>query len=159
LRRPARNRLSIQQAGAHVRSLFVEMRLGSNVALDDLHDLIFGYGSDELVRYLAALENKKRRYPANIELPRGVAVLIDVKLYNFQLPGVFARYLFHRRRKHMARAAPISPEIHHHRLGLTRFNHICFETRVRYCRYIICHLVSLSRRARPAVAQVFGATV
>ena len=76
---------------------FVEMRLGSNVALDDLHDLIFGYCSDELVRYLAALENEKRRYSANIELPRGVAVLIHVQLYHFQLPRIFARHLFHRR--------------------------------------------------------------
>jgi hypothetical protein len=55
-----------------------ETRLGSNVTLNDLHDLIFGHRSDKLVGYLAALENKKRRNSANVELPRCVAVLIHV---------------------------------------------------------------------------------
>src|ERR1700678_2021853 len=76
---------------------FCGMRLGRNVALDDLHDLIFGYRSDELVSDLAALENKKGRNSTNVELPCGVAVLIDVKLHHLQLSCILARHFFNRR--------------------------------------------------------------
>src|SRR5690348_811855 len=52
---------------------------------------------------------------------------------------MLARNFFHRRRQHVARAAPIRPEIHHHRLRLARLDHVRLEVCVVYRCYVFSH--------------------
>ena len=65
-----------------------------------------------------------------LNLPGGVHVLVDVQLHDLQLARVFAGDFFHRGRQHVARTAPIGPEIHHHRLRLARVDHVGLKVRV-----------------------------
>ena len=67
-----------------------------------------------------------------LNFPADVHILIHVELHDLQLARMLPRDLFDRGRQHVARAAPIGPEIHHHRLGLAGFDHVRFKARVRY---------------------------
>ena len=51
---------------------------------------------------------------------------------------------FHRGRKHAARAAPIGPEIHHHRLRLAGFDYVGLKVRVANCLNVVCHVFLMS---------------
>jgi hypothetical protein len=53
------------------------------VALEDLHDMLFGHRAHNLIRYLSALEYQKRRNASDIELPGHRHVVIDIQLYDF----------------------------------------------------------------------------
>jgi hypothetical protein len=111
------------------------------VALEDLYNLVLRDGADDLIGYLSALEDQKRGDAANVELARGLDVFIDVELDDLQFPGMFLGNFFYRRRQHMARAAPIGPEIHHHRLRLAGLNYVSLKTCVADCLNVICHVV------------------
>ncbi len=102
------------------------------MTLEDFDDLLFGHGADKLVRNLSALENQQRGNAANAEFGGDIHILIDIQLYNFDFAGMFARDFFHGRRKHVAGAAPIRPEIDHDGLGLARFNDVSLEASVTY---------------------------
>src|SRR5579863_1150897 len=135
--------------GDGICSRVTETRLG-DVALEDLHDLFFGHGADDLVSHLAALENEERGDAADVELPCCVDVLINVELHHFQLAGVLARDFFDGRCKHMARAAPIGPEVHHHGLILARVHHFHLKIRVADClKSTFRHVFFLIPRAGP----------
>src|SRR3954465_11073803 len=92
-----------------------------NVLIDDLFERILVGETDDLLDYLAALEEEQRRDPTDAELERGVGVLIDVELPHDDLAVVIAGELVDRRREPLAGAAPLRPEIHQHRLpGVNR---------------------------------------
>src|ERR1700757_5468456 len=122
-----------QSAGSRApdRSTLQGLRLG-NVALEDLYDLLFRHGADDLLGHLSALEHEEGRNTANIEFSRGINILIDVELYYLQLAGIFARDLLDRRRKHVARAAPVRPKINHDGLRLARLDHVVLKVCVIY---------------------------
>jgi hypothetical protein len=124
---------SVERAGREARRATAkETELGGDVTLEDLDDLLFGHGADQLVRNLSALENQQRGNAANAEFGGDIHILIDIELYNLDLAGMFASDFFHRRRKHVAGAAPIRPEIDHDGLGLASFNDVGLEASVTY---------------------------
>ncbi len=102
------------------------MRLG-DVALENLDDLLFRDGANELIGNLTALENQQCGNAADAELGGDVHIFIDVELYNFDFAGMFARDLFDGGREHVAWAAPIRPKIDHYGLGLAGFNDVGLE--------------------------------
>ena len=97
------------------------------MALENLDDLFFRNGADELIGDLTALENQQRRNTTNAELGGDIHVFIDVELYNFDFAGMFARDLFDSGREHVARTAPIRPKVDHYGLGLAGFNDVGLE--------------------------------
>ena len=117
------------------------------MALEDLHDLLFGHGSDDLLGHLSALKNEEGGDTADIEFPGSIDVLIDVELYDLQLARIFAGDLFHRRRKHVARAAPVRPKINHDGLRFARLDHVVLKVCVIYCLNVVCHCLPLCAHA------------
>src|ERR1700721_2342918 len=89
------------------RSILEGLRLG-NVALEDLYNLLFRHGTDDLFGHLSALKHEECRNTANIEFSRGINILIHVELYYLQLTGIFAGDLLARRLKHGDGAAPLA---------------------------------------------------
>src|SRR5579862_5773797 len=120
-------------AGREVRRATTkETELRGDVTLENLDDLLFGHGADQLIRNLSALEHQQRGNTANAEFSGDIHIFIDVQLYDFDFAGMFARDFFDGRRKHVARAAPIRPEIDHDGLGLASFDDVGLEAGVTY---------------------------
>lgn len=115
-----------------------------DVALDDFFDLLFGDGADDLVGYLAALENQQGGDAADIEFSGGVLVVVHVELDDLELAGVFAGDFLDGGREHVTRAAPVGPEIDHDGLVLARVDDFRLKIRVADClKSAFCHLVSV----------------
>src|ERR1700751_5169375 len=142
-----------QSAGARAGSgsTLQGLRLG-NVALKDLYNLLFRHGADDLLGHLSALKHEEGRNTANIEFARGINILIHVELYYLQLAGIFARDLLDRRRKHVARAAPIRPKVDHDGLRLARLNHVGLKVCIINCLDVVCPGLPLSARHHTAIA-------
>ncbi len=102
------------------------------MALEDFVNRIFGDFPDNLVRHLPALENEQRGDAANVEFARDIHIVVHVQLHDRQLPRILARYFLDGRRQHLARTAPVGPEIHQYRLSLARFDHVGLEGRFVY---------------------------
>src|SRR5579872_3514322 len=117
------------------------------MSIHNLGDLFFRNRPDDLIRHLPALENQKRGDPANVVSPGGIDVLVHVQLHYFQLAGIVVGDLRHRGREHMARAAPIRPEVHHYRLGIAGVDHFGLKAVVRNAGDIFCHTFPFAARS------------
>src|SRR5580692_8136257 len=108
-------------------------RLGCSFAYEAREALVDGFlrhVSDDLVGYFSALEEQKRRDPANAVAHRGSLVAIDVHLCNLQLARVLCGYFIDDRRERLTGSAPCSPEIDQNRLfGL---QHLLIEGGITY---------------------------
>lgn len=121
------------------------------MALNDFLDLIFGHRADDLIGYLAALEDQQSGDAADVEFSGGAHVFIHVELDDLELADVLARDFLDGGRKHVARTAPVGPEIDHNWLVLARVDHFRLEVRVADClKCAFCHLVVLTARGRVA---------
>ena len=87
---------------------------------------------------LAALEEHDGRNAADLELDRRVRVLIDVQLADRDLSRVLRRQLVDGRAEPFARAAPLGPEVHKHRLPALK--HGLVEVRIGEGLHVLgCH--------------------
>src|SRR5213080_234084 len=123
-----------------------------DVPFQRLGDLLFGHCTHNLLDDLPVLEQQQRRDSLHTISARRIHRFIHVQFHHFQLPRVVVRDLRHRRREHVARAAPFCPEIHHDRLRIAGRQHLSFEILV-ICSLncIISHVVCsqwLARRLR-----------
>src|ERR1700749_1418165 len=84
-------------------------------AFDPLLDLGLRKRADLRRRDLAALEDHHRRDAAHAVFLRHVRILVDVDLGNRDLAFHLRRQFIQRRCDHLARAAPLRPEIDHDR--------------------------------------------
>src|ERR1700722_12409197 len=85
------------------------------VGSDLLQELGFAPRSGDPHLRLSVLEQDQRRDAHYLEAPRYVEVLVDVELGYLNLARVLAGDLLEHRGDHLARAAPLSPEIHQYR--------------------------------------------
>src|SRR5690606_14140522 len=71
--------------------------------------------SDDPLHRCAALEQNHRRDRDHLEIPGGLRVGIHVELGDLQRAGLLVGDLLQHRRHHLARTAPVGPEIHQNR--------------------------------------------
>ena len=95
---------------------------------DPLLQLLLRRGADLARGELAVLEQHQRRDRHDAVLRGGLRVLVDVELHDLDLAVHRAGDLFQRGRDHAARAAPLGPEVDHHRLGALQ--HLGLEIRI-----------------------------
>src|ERR1700687_5173026 len=82
--------------------------------LDDLLEVFFRYQANDLIDELTILEHQDRWYASNLNLERGVRIVVDVQLTDRQFAGIVGRQGLDRRSQPLARSAPFGPEIHEH---------------------------------------------
>src|ERR1700722_7058832 len=84
------------------------------VLLDDLLEVVLRRQTDNLVDDLSVLEQEDCGDAPNLELERGVGVVVDVQLADRELPSIVGPQRIDRRRQPLARPAPFGPEVDEH---------------------------------------------
>ncbi|KAG0162572.1 hypothetical protein DFQ30_001712 [Apophysomyces sp. BC1015] len=122
---------------------------GSNVAVDEGRDLGLRQGADLGLGHDAVLEQDQCRDAPHAELGRGRGVLVDVDLSDLQALAVVTRHLVEQRRNHLARAAPLRPEVD--KDGLVRLEDVLFERSIGDMLDLFAHyrVTSKGSRVRP----------
>ena len=92
------------------------------------NDVFFAGQTNELLRDRAVLEDQHCWDRTDVELHRDFFVVVDVELPDLRFTFVGIRDLVDCRREHLARLAPLGPEIDQH--GLLRFEHIFVKVTV-----------------------------
>ena len=123
-------------------------------ALDEGGHLALRQRAEKAVDRLAVDEGEHRRDRLDAELPGDRGVLVDIHLDQLHLALGGPDHLFEHRGELLARAAPLRPEIHQHRLALGFLDHVLDEglggrvldRAVRGCgRAPLCNIVILLR--------------
>src|SRR6185437_9473524 len=120
--------------------------LGREGLVDQRGQLSLAHRTDLGCLHLAALEDHQGRDTADAIGARSLLVLVGVDLGDLQLALVGLRDVVQQRRDGLARAAPLSPEIHQHRgVGL---QHLGFEFIVADVGDMLAHGLVLVRAAQ-----------
>src|SRR5262249_14066123 len=111
-----------------------------------LEELTLALGPDEALHRRAVLEDQQRRDAHDVEAAGRVGVVVDVELGHGQLALVLRRDLLEGGGDHLARPAPLGPEVDDHRaLGAL---HRLVEGGVGECQNLVRHGMSF-RGGRP----------
>src|SRR5262245_5432048 len=89
--------------------------------VDRAFEIFFGSEADDRLNNLSVLEQQDGRDASNLELERGIRVIVDVQLADRHFAGVIGRERVDGRAQPFAWAAPFRPEIHEH--GGSRLKH------------------------------------
>src|SRR5258708_6354360 len=118
-----------------------KLNLG-HVPVQRLGDLLLWHCPDNLLHHLSVLEHQQRRNPSDVVASRRIHRFIHVQFHHFELASIIVRNFRHRRRQHVARPAPLPPQIPHHRLDTTRRKNFNFEISIGCClNRIISHVL------------------
>src|SRR5215470_11431683 len=113
----------------------------ADMAIQCLGDLVLGNRTDNLLNHLPVLEDQQRGDAANAITGGGVHRLVHVQLGYLELARVVLGDFRNGGRQHVARAAPLRPEIDHNGLRLAGGQHLGVEVSVVHGKNIISHVV------------------
>src|SRR4051812_19090189 len=82
-----------------------------------LEELALALGADHALHRLTVLEDDERGDAHDVEPPGDVRVVVDVQLGDLELAGLLVGDLVEDRGDHLARTAPLGPEVDEHRLA------------------------------------------
>jgi hypothetical protein len=102
----------------------------------------------------ATRKNHKVRYPSNLKASRKLRVLFRIHLEHNSLPRHVGRGPRDLRRGHLARPAPVRPEIHQHR-NLRILNDFIEQRLIRRQRFANRRQWRLARPATPGTCKMF----
>src|SRR5690606_851839 len=123
--------------------LACKVRINScQVSVDEGLELRLGDGPDLLGGDGPVAEQQKRWNSANVVLRRRLWILVDVELHDAQPVLVFLGDCVEDRRDHLARTAPLGPEVEQHRT--IRVQYIAFECSIARMNDLIAHVLSPS---------------
>ena len=100
------------------------LRLGGQQPGDELPHVGLGLGADEAVDDLAVLQRVHGRDALHLERRGRLAVGVDVDLGEDDLAAGLVDHLLEDRSERLARAAPLRPEVDHHRHLLRALHHL-----------------------------------
>src|SRR3954447_12744593 len=127
------------------------------VALEGAQDGCLRLRTDDRLDHLAALEHGHGRDRHDLVVARSTGVLVDVELDDVELVAVLAGDLLEHGRDHLARAAPLRPEVDQH--GLVALQHVTRECRVGDGLGVGAHGCSLLFGSGPAAVEQVRTTI